>query len=285
MRQSRFAGLAVIAGMLLSLAAGAQTPPAPSGDFPVPRFRHIDPSESPPDTKQLGTIRFLADADFPPFSYRDQQGALTGFSVAVAEAVCAELRLTCEFLLKPWEEIEGALGNREGDAVLSGIRISERTLKTLDFTRPYLRTLGRFAARAESLPLSVDPRSLADKRLGVVAGTTHEAFLKQRFPRSSIQPYDNDTAAREALKAGAVDALFGDGFQLMFWLSTPASEKCCLLVPGAYAEPVGISVPIAIAVRREANGLRQALDYGLDRIQADGTYEKLYRQFFPMSVW
>jgi polar amino acid transport system substrate-binding protein len=289
-RRLRRASLALLAVGLPFVApalapAIAQAPPPEAAAFPVPLFRHVDPLAPAPDTKRLGPVRFLADADFPPFSYQDQQGTLTGFNVELAQAICAELRLACEFIVRPWEDIEAALLRREGDAILSGVRVSRDALQRLDFTRPHLRTLGRFAVAAKNEALATDPRSLAGKRIGVVAGTTHEAFLKEHFARSSIQPYDSDAAAREALKAGAIDALFGDGFQLIFWLASGGSENCCRLAKGAYAQPDIVSTPIAIALRRDDFELRYALDYGLDRLQTDGTFAALYRRFFPMSVW
>jgi ABC-type amino acid transport substrate-binding protein len=78
-------------------------------EFPVPAFRHIDPTAPVPALRNLGTIRFITDDDFPPFSYRDAFGSLTGFNVMLAEALCADLRLDCEFVPRPWEQLdEGA---------------------------------------------------------------------------------------------------------------------------------------------------------------------------------
>ncbi len=276
---------AVVALTVQAEPARAQEPKPSTDAFSVPSFRHVDPQQKAPNTKLPGPLRFLADGEFPPFSYRDQQGTLTGFNVALADALCAELRLSCEFIVKPWEETETALLNREGDAVISGVKISETAASRLDFTRPYLRTLGRFAVSTQNATLATDPRSLAGKRVGVVAGTTHEGFLKEHFGRSSIQPYDNEIAAREALKSGAVDILFGDGFRLMFWLASPESQNCCRLAAGAYTRPAGIAVPVSIAVRRDDVALRQLLDYGLDKLQSDGTFANVYRRFFPMSAW
>ena len=56
-------------------------------DFPVPAFRHVDPTAPVPALRNLGTIRFITDDDFPPFSYRDTFGSLTGFNVMLAEAL------------------------------------------------------------------------------------------------------------------------------------------------------------------------------------------------------
>jgi len=165
-----------------SRAGEADTAKAP---FPVPAFRQVDAMEKPPSLKEIGTVRFLADGEFPPFSYRDDQGTLTGFNVALADALCAELKLRCEFVVKPWDEVEAALLDREGDAVLSGTRMTEGALAKMSFTRPFLRTLGRFAVTAGNGALAADPRGLEGKRIGVHGITGREG----------VWPYLIDTVA------------------------------------------------------------------------------------------
>jgi polar amino acid transport system substrate-binding protein len=253
-------------------------------EFPVPAFRHVDATAPVPPLREVGTVRFITDDDFPPFSYRDAFGSLTGFNVMLAEALCADLRLTCEFVPRPWGELIAALEANEGEAILAGLTISERTLPAVEFTRPYFRTLARFVVRNGTLD-KVDPAALAGKRIGVVAGTAHEAFLQAYFSQSEISPFDDATAAREALRTGSLDALFDDTVRHMYWLASPASHDCCSFAGGPYVDPTYFSHPLSVAVKRGDERLRQVLDYGLDRAQLSGDYAKVYRLFFPMSPW
>jgi polar amino acid transport system substrate-binding protein len=283
---------------LLFLVAALGLPPVPGAaqtdapkdapeeekDFPVPAFRHVDPTAPVPALRDVGTVRFITDDDFPPFSYRDAFGSLTGFNVMLAEALCADLRLTCEFVPRPWEELMAALRAGEGDAVLAGVTISRDTLEALDFTRPYYRSLARFAARTDTLP-GADPHALAGKRVGVMAGTAHEAFLEAYFSQSDIRPFDDAEAAREALRTGDLDAMFDDAVRHMFWLASPASRDCCGFAGGAYLDAMYFSRPLAIAVRRGDAKVLAVLDYGLDRVQLSGDFAKVYRLFFPMTPW
>jgi polar amino acid transport system substrate-binding protein len=252
--------------------------------FAVPKFRHVDPHAPVPPLRAVRTVRFITDEDFPPFSYRDAHGQLTGFNVVLAEAVCADLRLSCEFVIRPWEELMDALEADEGDVILAGLRVSDEALEVLDFTRPYYRTTARFAVRAETLD-TADPRSLAGRPVGVLAGTAHEAFLAQHFKAAEITAFDDETEAREALRTGGIDALFDDALRHMFWLAAEASRACCAFAGGAYVEPDYFSVPLAMEVRRGDDTLREVLDYGLDRVQMSGDYDAVFRLFFPMSPW
>jgi polar amino acid transport system substrate-binding protein len=128
---------------------------------------------------------------------------------------------------------------------------------------------------------SPDVKSLAGKRIGVIAGSAHEAWIKAYFPRSLIKSYRTEGEAEEALRTGGLDTLFGDAYRLIFWVHGQSARQCCRLLPGAFVEPGYFSSGITIAVRRGNRRLLEALDYGLDRLQTSGEFARIYRKFFP----
>ncbi len=69
------------------------------------------------------------------------------------------------------------------------------------------------------------PERLEGKKIAVIAGTAHEAFLKAMFTEAEVRPYPNAEAAREALRNKDVDLLFGDGISLAFWLNGSDSSE------------------------------------------------------------
>ncbi len=277
--------------VLLTSAALAQTPaPAPqqaapqSAPYQVPLFRHIDPGRPLPDLKAVESIRIAVDEDFPPFSYKERSGALNGFNVAIANAICEDLRLTCEFSARSFDDLMPALERGEVDAVIAGINVTEEAVEMADFTGAYYRSLGRFAVRKQNPIVKADMRSLAGKRIGVVKGSSHEAWVTEYFSRSNIRSFPTLKEGLEALRTGVVDSFFGDGLQIMFWLAGSASQECCRFVAGGYNDPHYFSRGMAIAVKRGNTELRDVLDYGLDRLQSSGNYAKIFRRYFPMSL-
>ena len=278
-----------------ALAQTQATTPAPSQTSPqqmapqappysVPLFRHVDPGRPLPDLKAVESLRIAVDEDFPPFSYKEQTGALNGFNVAIANAICEDLRLTCEFSARRWDNLMPALERGEVDAVIAGVNVTEQAVETADFTGAYYRSLGRFAVRKQNPIVKADMRSLAGKRVGVVGGSSHEAWINQYFPRSNIRPFATLKEGLEALRAGVVDAFFGDAVQIMFWLTGSASQDCCRFVAGGYNDPNYFSRGMAIAVKRGNTELRDVLDYGLDRLQSSGRFAQIFRRYFPMSA-
>ena len=144
-------------------------------------------------------------------------------------------------------------------------------------------TPARFVARADSPIRDVQPELVEGKKIAVVAGTAHEAFLKQMFTEAELHPYPNAEAARAALRNKEVDLLFGDGIALAFWLNGTDSAGCCVFRGGPYLESRFFGEGISIAVKPGNDLLRQALNWALFRQWEKGSYTDLWLRYFPIS--
>jgi len=236
-----------------------------------------------PDYQDVERIRFLTDSDYPPFNYYDEEGALTGFNVDLARAVCDELVVECDVVPLDWAELVPTLKREEADAVIASIRPSKQTLEELDFTESYYHTPARFIMRKGEFE-EVTQEALRGAKIGVVANSAHQAFLADFFGESEIVPFERASKAMEALKEGEVDLMFGDGISLMFWVNGTSSQNCCAFIGGPFTESRYFGEGIGIAVLRGNRKMRQVLDYGLARVRATGRYEELLRRYFPFSV-
>ncbi|MFZ1152759.1 MAG: transporter substrate-binding domain-containing protein [Xanthobacteraceae bacterium] len=282
---------AILAAALLGavaavLAAGSpvqaqQGVTLPSGAG-VPGF--WDPRRRPerPDLSRIQSIRFLTELDYPPFNYAGPDGNPVGFNVDLARQLCDEIKTTCTIQARRFELLLDALDNR-GDAVIASIAITPATRRRADFTDPYYRTPARFVARIDSPIGDVLPELVEGKKIAVVAGTAHEAFLKQMFTAAEVRSYANAEAAREALRNKDVDLLFGDGITLAFWLNGSDSAGCCVFRGGPYLESRYFGEGVGIAVKRGNDLLRQALNWALFRDWEKGGFTDLWLRYFPIS--
>ncbi len=249
----------------------------------VPGF--WDPRRRPerPDLSRIQSIRFLTEMDYPPFDYAGPDGNPAGLNVDLARLLCDEIKTTCTIQARRFDLLLGALDDKQGDAVIASIAANAETRRHADFTDPYYRTPARFVARADSPIGDVRPELVEGKKIAVVAGTAHEAFLKQMFTEAEVRPYANAEAAREALRNGEVDLLFGDGIALAFWLNGSDSAGCCAFRGGPYLESRFFGEGVGIAVRRGNDLLRQALNWALFRQWEKGSYTDLWLRYFPIS--
>lgn len=273
--------------------AAAQPAPAlpapPAAETPsvvVPSF--WDPKRRPerPDVTRLPTqIRFVATEDYPPFSFRGEDGRPTGFNVDVARAICTELAIRCTLEIVPFEALVEALESGKADAAIGGIAVTPASREQIDFTDRYFRSPARFVGSRGDALAEVTPDALASKKVGVVAGTAHEAYLRDFFGEIAIRPYPDAEAARVALQKNEVDLVFGDGVQLALWLNGTGSGNCCRFVGGPFTESLYFGEGMGIAVKRGNDALRQSLNYALAQLWEEGAYTDLYLRWFPISVY
>jgi polar amino acid transport system substrate-binding protein len=275
-----------LAGLICGHApAAAQVGPAGRAASPavVPGF--WDPRRLPekPDTTRMTAVRFMTEVDYPPFNFAGPDGNPAGFNVDLARMICEELKVNCTIQMRRFDTLFDSLNQNRGDAAIASVAVSEETRKRVDFTDPYYRPTARFAARRDTQLLGVTPEKLEGKKIAVVVGSAHEQYLRTLFTEAELRLFRDTDGAREALKRGDVDLVFGDGYGLSFWLNGASSEGCCVFVGGPFVESRYFGEGIGIAVKRGNDTLRLALNWALFRIWESGRFTDLWLRYFPIS--
>ncbi len=281
-------------GVLLLWALSALTVAAPSlapapvaaqGASAVPGF--WDPRRRPerPDLGRISLIRFMTEVDYPPFDYAGPDGNPTGFNVELARALCEELHVTCTVQMRRFDTLLDSLNDNRGDAAIASISVTPESRARADFSDPYYRPVAGCAARRDAKIDDVRPERIEGKKIAVVAGTAHEQYLKTLFTEAEVRPYKTAELAREALRRGEVDLLFGDGFALAFWLNGTDSGGCCAFAGGPFMESRFFGEGVGVAVKRGNDTLRLAINWGLFRLWEKGRFTDLWLRYFPINPY
>lgn len=253
----------------------------------IPNLWDVKERTSKPDLRAVPRMRFLTTTDFPPFSSIDSAGELSGFNIDLVRAICAELDIAekCQVQALPWSELEGALARGDGEAIIAGIAVTSETRKKYAFSRSYLRFPARFIMRADAALEEPLAAALRGKRVGVVAATAHERLLRDDFPGLDIVPYPAQAAMLQDLREARIDAAFGDGMRLAFWLEATDAQACCRLAGGPYMAPDHLGGGLAIATRLDHPQFAAAFDAALQQISAKGVFAELYLRAFPVGFY
>jgi polar amino acid transport system substrate-binding protein len=290
-RWRRLAAAALLA--LCTALGGALTLLAPTGPAAaqaggdaaagVPGF--WDPRRRPerPDLGRINIIRFLTEVDYPPFNYQGADGNPAGLNVDLARLICEELKVNCTVQMRRFDTLIDSLAENRGDAVIASLAVTSDVRRRIDFTDPYYRPTARFVARRDSTIEDVRPEKLEGRKVAAVTKTAHEAYLRAFFTEVEVLAYPNGEAAREALRRGDVDLLFGDGIALAFWLNGTDSAGCCVFKGGPFTESRYFGEGVGIAVRRGNETLRLALNWSLFRLWERGLFTDLWLRYFPIS--
>lgn len=279
-----FRCLALASVLAVMLAAGAMSQAA---EPQVPVLWDAKERLPKPDLSAVTRLRFLTTTDFPPFNYLDGEGRLSGFHVDLARAICARLGIPekCQIQALPWVELDGALQKGEGEAILAGIAATSEARNKYAFSRSYLKFPARFIMPKATAVVEPVLAKLQGKRVGIVAGSAHERMLRDYFGGLAIVEFTKPEDLYSALKAGSIDAGFGDGMRFAFWLAGPEAAGCCRFAGGPYLAPEYLGTGMTIATKADNPALASAFDYALQEISQDGTFAELYLRYFPISFF
>lgn len=227
--------------------------------------------------KDTGVINIGLEGTYPPFSFVDENGKLTGFEVQLSEALAKELGVKVKLQSTPWAGILAALESKRLDVVVNQVTISDERKKKYDFSKPYTVS-GIQAVVAKKNADSIKQASdLAGKKVGMGLGTNYEQWLKDNVPTAVVKTYDDDPTKYQDLRVGRIDAILVDRLAA-FDLINKTKESLALAGETFSRQEAGI------AVRKGEPELLKALDDALDKLRADGTLAKLSKQWFNADV-
>lgn len=280
----RFRAVLVFA---LAMIVGLPTAASEPAVHPMPLVS--DPNErlAKPDLSTLLRFRVLTTVDFPPFSFVDQTGRLSGFHIDLMRDICSELGIEakCQVQVTPFADLQTALAEGQGEAVAAGMAVTPELRQRFSFSRPYMMIPARFAVRNGAELMGKAAAALAGRPVGVVAATAHEAMLKSFFPGLKATPFPTRDEMLAALKEGRVDAVFSDGLSLPFWTASAAADGCCRLFDGPYVSEHFLGEGLALMIRPDVPQLVGAVDYALARLAREGRLQELYLRYFPNGLY
>ena len=241
--------------------------------------------------KDWDSIRFATEGAYPPFNTVDTSGAVQGFDIDIANALCEEMKAKCTWVKQEWDGMIPALLSRKFDAISASMSITEERKKRVDFTDKYYSTpLGLVSKKGSGLVPELDV--LKGKRIGVQRGTVADTFATRFWAEQGITVvrYARQEEAYLDLSAGRIDAAWADALVADGgFLKQPAGADYEFgggLYHGRNADEKGvIGEGVGIAVRKQDAELKQKLDKALAAIRANGKYDELRKKYFDYDIY
>lgn len=225
----------------------------------------------------IKSIRFATEATYPPFEYIDASGQTKGFDIDIAKALCTQIKAQCTFSNQAFNSLIPSLKIGKFDAVISALAVTAEREKQVAFTQSYYEPSGSFVAATAKHYKIVD---MTDKTIGAQQGSTYEKYLQVKYGNKVIiKTYASIQEAFLDLAAGRVDAVLADTPIAQAWLKQDSS-KAYSIVEKPIIDHEYFGTGFAIAVNKDAKDLLTALNTALAAIKANGTYEKLYKEYF-----
>ncbi|MCP4486640.1 MAG: amino acid ABC transporter substrate-binding protein [Gammaproteobacteria bacterium] len=157
------------------------------------------------------TFNIVGDDDFPPFSFVDQKGQITGIDVELLNEMAKRLHITINISLVPWKRLLHMTKSGAAKGSFALFKTPERENFAL-FTHPvHYSTYNLFTDKNKTFKFETI-KDLYGKRIGINAGFV----ISQEFDGASargdinlIEIYNYDDAFRR-LHLGGIDAFVGN---------------------------------------------------------------------------
>ena len=224
-------------------------------------------------------LRIGTEGAYAPFNYTNADGTLGGFDVEIANAICADMKMTCEIMAQDWDGIIPGLKAGKYDAIVAAMSVTPERAKQVAFTDTYFSNALVFLAKKDS---SFDPNNSSDINAHSIAAqrsTISSQWLENTYPKANMKLYDTLSNAFLDLGAGRVDAMISDKLPALEWLGSASGSDYVLK-----GDEIDINDNFAIAVRPNDEALQVKINQSLANLKSNGTYDKINQKYFAVPV-
>ena len=251
-------------------------------------FFSLNPTLLSPSTHgETGTIYIGVVIDFPPYLWQDQDGKIHGFYQDIIEHIKKPLEKQGYKIVEvpdQWANLVKKLDNDEIQ-LLPGMSITAERKQKYIFTTPLTMLKYRvytvqhtYIKDLEGLKNPISPLTI-----GVLKGSSAEAYVKDNFPRLFIKEYPSIKDAISALLNKQIDLVMGYEHVVDFYLKNDFSDNKDIVYTLPIEFPGGTKWQ-AIAINKNHQDLSYQLDKILQEMAYKGTISELETKWFGIRT-
>jgi cystine transport system substrate-binding protein len=215
------------------------------------------------------------EGTYPPFSFQDEAGALTGFDVEFAKALAKRMGVEASFQPAPFAGLLGAVASGRTDVVVNQITMTPERQAAFGFSVPYTVSGIQIIVRDDRGDIA-GPADLAGKKVGVGLGTNYESWARANAPGAEVRTYDDDPTKYADLKAGRVDAVLNDRLVAADFIKKSGE-------PFKAAGPAFAPQQQGVAFKKD-EALKAAIDKAISEMRASGELTALSDKWFGLDA-
>jgi len=225
------------------------------------------------DVKKRGKLVVGTKTDFPPFGYVDAQGKNLGFDVEAGQLFAQALfgdPGKVEFVAVTSGNRIPFLQSGKIDIIIATVTITDERKQVVEFSDPYFLS-GSLILVPKASPIK-DVKELNGKTVAIIQGAIQDQDVAQLAPQANRLKFGKVSEALLAVKGGRADAYVHDDVLLLSLVKDNPEVK---LVGKPF-----IPRPYGIAVRKGDTEFIGWVNAQLQKMRADGTYDRLWKKYF-----
>lgn len=225
-----------------------------------------------------GTINVGTEGTYPPFTYHDESGKLTGYDVEVTRAVADKLGVKVEFKETQWDAMLAGLDSKRFDMVANQV-----SLTTPERMAKYDKATAYSWSGAVVLAPKDDNRYSSWESLKGLRSaqslSSNYGELATRY-QAEIVPVDGMSQAVELVKQDRADFTMNDNLAVLDYLKKVPNSglEIKLVAPASELSGSGL------ILRKGDDAVVAKINEAMAALQADGTLTKLSQEFFGADI-
>ncbi len=225
--------------------------------------------------KEDGELLIGTEGTYPPFTFHDESGKLTGFDVEIAEEIASRLGVEPKFMETQWDAMFAGLDSKRFDMIANQVGIREDRLEKYDFSNPYISSAAVLVAHADN----TDVKSFEDiKGLKSAQSLTSNYADMATSYGAELVGVDGFNQAIELLNSKRVHVTINDKLSVLDFQKQKPDAPIQIVVEAEDASQSGLMF------RKENETLVDAVNEALNEMIEDGTYDKISEKWFGENV-
>lgn len=222
------------------------------------------------------TYSVAIDPYYPPFEYLEQDGKVAGFDVDLLNAIGEKEGFKPNYQTTKILQIVDLVKEGKYDMGASSIFILPERQILVDYSKAYFELpLAFVGMEKDNRPQSID--DIKNKKISVQKDIIMEKMVDQDFvPKGNqkIAVKSNLLAFKEVLN-GTSDMMLDNVVTIQGFMPKAEGKKLFVL-----PLPADKNLQLGYVVKKGNADLLNKLNNGLDKVKADGTYDKIYDKWF-----
>lgn len=225
--------------------------------------------------KSAGALRVGTEGTYPPFTYRDESGALVGFDVEIAQEIAKRIGVTAQFVEGPWDGLIAGIDANRYDVVINQVGITDARKEKYDFSEPYIASKAALIVKADNTDIT-SFEALKGKK---AAQTITSNFGKlAEASGAELVPTDGFDQSIALVIQGRADATINDSLSFFDFKKKQPDANVKIAATQANADYSGV------LLAKNKPELLDAINKALTDLKADGTYATISQKYFGEDV-
>ena len=222
--------------------------------------------------QESGTLKVGVEGTYPPYTYHDDDGTLTGFDVDVAKAIADKLGVEADFTESAWDSLLAGVDSGRLDTVINAVSITDEREEKYDFAGPYFYITQQIVVAKDNDDI-VDMDSLKGKKMANTATTAYLGILEDAG--ASLVQINTADEAVSLIQSGRADFTTFNSVVFNEYLQQhpDANLKVAFVIPDVIDE-------YGVPVKKGEDSLLDAIQTAIDDLKEDGTLSQLSLDYF-----